>query len=110
MWKIAPRALVHLLRHYFDASTISIGSAAMIAELARVVGFAGQIGFDTSRPDGTPRELLDVSRLTVRLAACTGLGEVASTYRWLDHQLTRGRRPRGFSDETKPLPHPGKNI
>jgi len=31
--------------------------------MARVVGFKGQIGFDTSKPDGTPRKLMDVSRL-----------------------------------------------
>ena len=31
--------------------------------VAAVTGFAGEIGFDTSRPDGTPRKLLDVSRM-----------------------------------------------
>ena len=31
--------------------------------VAATVGYAGQISFDTSRPDGTPRKLLDVSRL-----------------------------------------------
>jgi GDP-L-fucose synthase len=36
-----------------------------LAELIRdVVGFKGRLAFDTSRPDGTPRKLLDVSRLT----------------------------------------------
>ena len=35
--------------------------AVMIAD---VVGFKGTIAFDTSKPDGTPRKLLDVSRLT----------------------------------------------
>ena len=36
-----------------------------LAELvARVVGFAGALQFDTSKPDGTPRKLLDVSRMT----------------------------------------------
>src|SRR5262249_57143051 len=63
-------ALVFLLRHYSDASTINVGVGrdVTIAELASVVagvvGFTGQIGFDTSRPDGTPRKFLDVSRLT----------------------------------------------
>ena len=32
--------------------------------VARTVGYAGTISFDPSRPDGTPRKLLDVSRLT----------------------------------------------
>jgi nucleoside-diphosphate-sugar epimerase len=74
-----------------------------IAELAHivagVVGFKGEIGFDTSRPDGTPRKLLDVSRLTaLGWQARIGLKEgIASTYEWLDHELAQGHRPRGFS-------------
>ena len=71
-----------------------------IAELASlvagVVGFKGQIGFDTSRPDGTPRKLLDVSRLTaLGWQTSTALAErIATTYRWLDNELAHGRRPR----------------
>src|SRR5271167_4793280 len=88
-------ALVFLLRHYSDASTINVGVGrdVTIAELASMiagaVGFKGQIGFDTSRPDGTPRKLLDVSRLTaLGWQARTGLAEgIASTYRWLDDEL-----------------------
>jgi GDP-L-fucose synthase len=93
-----------LLRHYSDASTINVGVGrdVTIAELASVVagvvGFTGQIGFDTSRPDGTPRKLLDVSRLTMLgWQAHTGFKEgIASTYQWLDRELTRGHRPRGY--------------
>jgi hypothetical protein len=73
-------ALVFLLRHYSDASTINVGVGrdVTIAELASVVagvvGFKGEIGFDTSRLDGTPRKLLDVSRLTtLRWQAHTGV-------------------------------------
>ena len=40
---------------------LSIGELAKI--IAEVVGFSGDINFDTTRPDGTPRKLLDVSRL-----------------------------------------------
>jgi GDP-L-fucose synthase len=63
-------ALMFLLRHYSDAMTINVGVGqdVTIAEVAHmvadVVGFKGEIGFDASRPDGTPRKLLDVSRLT----------------------------------------------
>lgn len=63
-------ALLHVLRHYSDASPINIGIGEDIAIgdlaslVARVVGFDGELRFDTSRPDGTPRKLLDVSRLT----------------------------------------------
>jgi GDP-L-fucose synthase len=103
-------ALVFLLRHYSDASTINVGVGrdVTIAELASVVagvvGFAGQIGFDTSRPDGTPRKLLDVGRLgALGWQARTGLEEgIASTYKWLDDELTHGRRPRGFSGGPTP--------
>jgi GDP-L-fucose synthase len=69
--------------------------------VAAVVGYAGEIRFDPSRPDGTPRKLLDVSRLAalgwrahtslrdgIRLAyhaylrASTGSGSMAPSYRF----------------------------
>ena len=62
-------ALVHLLKHYSGESHINvgIGSDVTIAELAdkvaRVVGWRGQFAYDASKPDGTPRKLLDVSLL-----------------------------------------------
>jgi GDP-L-fucose synthase len=99
-------ALVFLLRHYSDAGTINVGVGCdvTIVELASMVadavGFKGQIVFDASRPDGTPRRLLDVSRLTaLGWQAHTGLKEgIASTYQWLDHELAHGNRPRGYSE------------
>jgi len=46
---------------------VGTGEDCSIAELARtmaaVVGFTGEVRFDTSKPDGTPRKLLDVSKL-----------------------------------------------
>ena len=63
-------ALVFLMKHWSDEEPINIGmgSDVTIAELARliadVVGFTGRFAFDVSRPDGTPRKLLDVSKLT----------------------------------------------
>ncbi|KGT73398.1 hypothetical protein MA20_45060 [Bradyrhizobium japonicum] len=62
-------ACVHLMKTYSSAELVNIGTGEdiTIAEFARVVaaivGYGGEIGFDTSRPDGTPRKLLDVSRL-----------------------------------------------
>jgi GDP-L-fucose synthase len=62
-------ACVHLMKTYSQADLINIGSGedVTIAEFARVVaktiGYSGAISFDPSRPDGTPRKLLDVSRL-----------------------------------------------
>ncbi|MCK1270363.1 MULTISPECIES: GDP-L-fucose synthase [unclassified Bradyrhizobium] len=62
-------ACVHLMKSYSGPELINIGTGEdiTIAEFARVVaevvGYSGEIAFDTSRPDGTPRKLLDVSRL-----------------------------------------------
>jgi len=62
-------ACIHLMKVYSSPELINIGTGEdiSIAEFARVVaatvGYAGEISFDTSRPDGTPRKLLDVSRL-----------------------------------------------
>jgi GDP-L-fucose synthase len=101
-------ALVCLFRHYSDANTINVGVGqdVTIAELAHmvadVVGFKGGIGFDASRPDGTPRKLLDVSRLNaLGWQARIGLKEgIASTYRWLELELAQGHSPRGFTEPT----------
>jgi GDP-L-fucose synthase len=62
-------ACVHLMKVYSSGELINIGTGEdiTIAEFARVVagviGYTGSISFDSSRPDGTPRKLLDVSRL-----------------------------------------------
>jgi GDP-L-fucose synthase len=62
-------ACIHLMKTYSDEELVNIGTGRdiTIAEFARVVaatvGYRGDISFDPSRPDGTPRKLLDVSRL-----------------------------------------------
>jgi GDP-L-fucose synthase len=62
-------ACVHLMKNYSSDELVNIGTGEdiTIAEFARVVagaiGYTGKISFDPSRPDGTPRKLLDVSRL-----------------------------------------------
>src|SRR5215471_11538478 len=62
-------ACVHLMKTYSGAELVNIGTGEdiTIAEFARlvasVVGYTGTISYDTARPDGTPRKLLDVSRL-----------------------------------------------
>jgi len=83
-------ALVHLARHYDGEAHINIGCGEdlSIAELARliakVVGYPGGFRFDTSKPDGTPRKLLDTSRLTaLGWAPSIPLEQgLADTYRW----------------------------
>ena len=62
-------ACVHLMKVHSSSDMVNIGTGKdiSIAEfanvVARTVGYAGAISYDTSRPDGTPRKLLDVSRL-----------------------------------------------
>jgi GDP-L-fucose synthase len=62
-------ACIHLMKTYSEPDLVNIGSGEdiSIAEFARVVaatiGYKGEISFDASRPDGTPRKWLDVSRL-----------------------------------------------
>jgi GDP-L-fucose synthase len=62
-------ACIHLVKNYSGDGLVNIGTGQdiTIAEFARVVaatvGYSGKISFDPSRPDGTPRKLLDVSRL-----------------------------------------------
>ncbi|MBR0826167.1 GDP-L-fucose synthase [Bradyrhizobium manausense] len=62
-------ACVHLMKTYSSAELVNVGTGEdiTIAEFARVVaaavGYRGEISFDTSRPDGTPRKLLDIRRL-----------------------------------------------
>ena len=63
-------ACVHLMAQGYDGPLLNIGAGedVTIRELAetvmQVVGFEGRIVYDASKPDGTPRKLLDVSRLT----------------------------------------------
>lgn len=94
-------AVVHLLEHYDDDSTINVGTGtdltiAEIAELvAQAAGYTGTTAWDASRPDGTPRKLLDVSRLTaLGWRPQVGLREgLASTVEWyLRHQTPAGHR------------------
>jgi len=90
-----------LLRRYDDDVPVNVGCGAdlTIRELAGIVaevtGFTGEIGYDRSKPDGTPRKLLDVSRLTAlgwrpRIPLAEG---VAATYRWwLEHSADHPAR------------------
>jgi GDP-L-fucose synthase len=84
------QACLYLLENYVGDSHINVGTGKdiSIAELAQtvaeVVGFEGGVVFDKSKPDGTPRKLLDVSRLdSLGWKASVGLREgIESTYAW----------------------------
>jgi len=83
-------ACLFLLEHYDEPEHVNVGvgkdmKIRELAELiARVTGFEGRSVFDTSKPDGTPRKLLDVSRLTqLGWSPSTSIADgVASTYGW----------------------------
>ncbi len=83
-------ACVFLMKNYEDAEAVNIGvgediSIADLAELiAQTTGYTGRISYDSSKPDGTPRKLLDVSRLhaagwRAQISLATG---IRSTYEW----------------------------
>ena len=83
-------ATVHFMRTYEEEEIVNVGcgqdvSIRELAELvATVVGFTGRLAFDASKPDGTPRKLLDVTRMEAlgwrpRLDLEEG---IRGTYRW----------------------------
>jgi len=83
-------ACVFLMENYNDSEIVNIGCGKdnTIKELAllikNVVGFSGEIVWDTSKPNGTPRKLLDVSKLTsLGWEPSMPLEEgIAKTYEW----------------------------
>jgi GDP-L-fucose synthase len=83
-------AVLFLLDNYQDPEIVNVGCGEdlTIANLAMkvkaLVGFGGEVVWDASKPDGTPRKLLDVSRLTgLGWRAKTNLDEgLAKTYGW----------------------------
>jgi GDP-L-fucose synthase len=87
-------ACVFLMNGYEDLSLINIGCGEdlEIRELAEmvkeIVGFAGELKWDTTKPDGTPRKLLDVSRLNdLGWKQRIGLREgIRKTYEWYQAQ------------------------
>lgn len=94
----AADALVHLLKHYSGETHVNVGSGTDVAilELAQlicdVVGFEGRIETDPTKPDGTPRKLMDVSRLTAagwrpRYDLRSGLEH---TYAWFLEHIEKG--------------------
>ena len=96
--------VMDLAKEVYEAETepmlshinVGTGTDVSIAELAgmvaRVTGFQGRLAFDTSKPDGTMKKLMDVSRLA-RMgwqASITLEDGIARTYEWYLDQLERG--------------------
>lgn len=99
-------AVLVLAERYDDDRTINVGTgedlpiADLATLVARVVGFEGRIVWDDSKPDGTPRKVLDVSRVrALGWQPQIGLAEgIASTYEWfrqhhLDDAIRRANSP-----------------
>jgi GDP-L-fucose synthase len=100
------RACVFLLEHYDEPEPINIGTGTdvtigeLAALVARVVGFDGRIEHDTSKPDGTPQKLLDVSKINAlgwqaRIALADGLAGTYDWYRRLSERTAAGAPQRG---------------
>ncbi|TFF16778.1 GDP-L-fucose synthase [Cellulosimicrobium terreum] len=93
-------ACLHLLEHYDGAEHVNVGTGhdvtirEIAAAVADVVGYDGETRWDTSKPDGTPQKLLDVSRLRATgWEARTGLREgLERTVAWYRERagLVRG--------------------
>lgn len=90
-------ACVHLLNHYSGDGHVNVGSGSdltilQLAEaVAKTVGFSGQLVFDASKPDGTPRKLMSADKIRTlgwspKIAMTEGL---ASTYAWFLANLAR---------------------
>jgi GDP-L-fucose synthase len=87
-------ACVFLMERYDSEELVNVGwgEDVSIAELARligdIVGYSGRLRFDTSKPDGTPRKLLDTTRVrALGWAPKIQLREgIAATYQWLREQ------------------------
>ncbi|HWA42657.1 MAG TPA: GDP-L-fucose synthase [Hypericibacter adhaerens] len=91
-------ALVHLMRHYSDEPHVNVGTGSDVTikelaeTIARVVGWQGSFRYDASKPDGTPRKLLDVSKLAgLGWRAKTPLEQgLAQAYAWYREALAQG--------------------
>jgi GDP-L-fucose synthase len=88
-------ALILLLRNYDGADHINVGTgekvtiAALASLLAEVIGYRGKLDFDISKPDGTPRKVMDCSRLAAlgwqpKYGLAAGLKQ---TYDWYRSEL-----------------------
>jgi len=97
----AADGMVFLMQHYSDDGIVNLGTRRdvpiidLVGMVCRAVGYQGDIRFDTSRPDGTPRKVVDVSRVNqLGWSARTPLAQgLAETYRWyLEHVASEHRR------------------
>jgi GDP-L-fucose synthase len=88
------RACLFLMESYDEEEIINVGCGAEVSirelseTVARIVGFQGEIVWDASKPDGSPRKLLDSSRLfqlgwKPEIDLETGIGMAYEDFKWL---------------------------
>ena len=97
----AADGMVYFMQHYSDEGIVNLGCGSdvpirdLVELICKVVGYKGGIRFDTSRPDGTPRKMIDTSFAAslgwrARTSLQAGLEE---TYRWyIDNVASEKRR------------------
>jgi GDP-L-fucose synthase len=101
-------AVLFLLERYDSPEIINVGCGeditvrALAQLVCEIVGFTGELEWDETKPDGTPRKLLDVSRLTQmgwksRISLPDG---IAKTYQWFLENCGRGEPQRSPSSAT----------
>ena len=87
--------LPHLLQHYSDEAPINLGTGQEVSirelaqTIAQMVGYRGELVFDTRKSDGMPRKILDVSRIEkTGWSAKTSLKDgLTATYEWYLHNV-----------------------
>lgn len=94
------QACLILMDKYSDPGTINLGSGqevtiqALAEMIAMVVGYHGKLEFDKSKPDGTPRKIMDNSRIQAlgwnpKIALKQGIQEVYQWYLWNESTLRK---------------------
>lgn len=91
----AADAIVHVAQNAFDDALVNIGTGkdvsirTLVELISEIVGYDGEVSFDASMPDGTPRKLMDCSRLAdAGWSPSISLREgIQATYKWyLEHE------------------------
>lgn len=90
-------ACIFLMLHYEESKIINVGTgqdisiAELTALIGQIIGFAGSTTYDLSKPDGTPKKLLDISRLTALgwQAKVTLAEGIETTYHWYEKQQAK---------------------
>jgi GDP-L-fucose synthase len=96
-------ACLHLMEHYAEAGLVNIGTGVDISirDLAETIrtatGYAGEIVWDSSKPNGTPRKLMDVSKLhrlgfRHRIDLAEGIALTLADFEARYEEYTRGRQ------------------